>query len=224
MRVLVIEDYGPLRKAVAQGLREAGFSVDATGDGSEGLELALASSYDLVVLDLMLPGMDGLELLRTLRAQGRECHVLVLTAKDRVEDRVAGLDAGADDYLPKPFALDELIARARALVRRAYGRKNPRIRVGDLEIDTTARIVQRGGEPIVLTAREYALLEFLAMRRGEVVTRTDIWEHVYDLRSESYSNVVDVYIGYLRRKIERPGWTKLIHTRRGQGYVLEDPI
>ncbi len=222
MRVLVVEDYAPLRKAVVQGLEEAGFAVDATGDGQEALWYAGDEHYDVIVLDLMLPGIDGLTLLKRLREAGNKTHVLILTAKDTLDDRVRGLNVGADDYLVKPFAFEELLARIRALIRRKYDTKDPLIRVGDLEVDTVRRVVHRGGEVVELTAREYALLEFLALRAGSLVTRTDIWEHVYEFHSSPESNVVDVYIGYLRKKIERPGSPRLIHTRRGQGYVLGD--
>jgi DNA-binding response OmpR family regulator len=220
MRILVVEDYAPLRKAVVQGLEEAGFAVDATGDGQEGLWYAKDDSYDVIVLDLMLPGLDGLTLLKRVREAGNNTHVLILTAKDTLDDRLRGLNLGADDYLTKPFAFEELLARIRALVRRKYDAKNPLIRVGDLEVDTVRHAVHRGGQPIELTAREYALLEFLAVRAGSLVTRTDIWEHVYEFHSSPESNVVDVYIGYLRKKIERPGLPRLIHTRRGQGYLF----
>jgi len=220
MRVLVVEDYAPLRKSLSRGLRNAGLAVDVTGDGEEGLWYAQTNDYDAIVLDLMLPGMDGLTILRRLRKAGRKAHVLILTAKGEVGDRVRGLNLGADDYLVKPFAFEELLARVRALVRRKYGAKDPVIRVADLEVDTAARIARRGGEPLKLTAREYALLEYLALRAGQLVTRTDIWEHVYEFDSSAQSNVVDVYIGYLRRKLERGGRPRLIHTRRGQGYLL----
>jgi DNA-binding response OmpR family regulator len=223
MRVLVVEDYVPIQKAVATSLREAGFAVDTTGNGEEGLWFASNTDYDVVVLDLMLPGLDGLTLLRRLRAQGCSTHVLILTARDTVQDRVHGLDLGADDYLVKPFAMAELLARVRALARRAYCAKNPTLEVGDLRIDTARQDVSRGTAPIALTAREFALLEYLAMRAGEVVSRTDIWEHVYEFRAEADSNVVDVYIGYLRKKIERPGQPALIHTIRGAGYSLRGP-
>jgi DNA-binding response OmpR family regulator len=222
MRVLVVEDYVPIRKAVARGLREAGFAVDATGDGEEGLWYATNNAYDVVVLDIMLPGVDGLSLLGRLRAEGRTTHVLILTAKDTVQDRVTGLNLGADDHMVKPFAMDELIARVRALARRAYRAKNPLLAVGDLVIDTTAQQVFRGSEEVLLTPREYALIEYLAMRGGEVVSRTEIWDHVYEFRSEADSNVVDVYIGYLRRKIERDGHSPLLHTVRGRGYSLRE--
>jgi two-component system OmpR family response regulator len=220
MRVLVVEDYTPIQKAVAKSLREAGFAVDATGDGEEGLWYASNNDYDVVVLDLMLPHVGGLTILQRIREQGRSAHVLILTARDTVQDRVRGLDLGADDYLVKPFAMEELLARVRALARRAYCAKNPELAVGDLRIDTVTRQVWRGSEEVSLTAREYALLEYLAMRAGQVVPRTDIWEHVYEFNFDADSNVVDVYIGYLRRKIERPGQASLIQTIRGAGYSL----
>ncbi len=220
MRLLVIEDYTPLRKAVVRGLEEAGYAVDSTGDGKEGLWYAQSNDHDLIVLDLMLPSLDGWEILRTLRREGRQTHVLILTARDGVDDRVVGLDMGADDYLIKPFALEELLARVRALLRRRYLRKNPLLTVGDLEMDQATHQVRRGGQAIHLTAREYALLEFLALRAGEVVTRSDIWDHLYEFNSQVQSNVVDVYIGYLRKKLDQPGLPPLIHTRRGHGYWL----
>jgi DNA-binding response OmpR family regulator len=222
MRVLIVEDYAPIRSALAKGLAEAGFAVDIAATGDDGLHLALTEDLDVVILDLMLPGLDGLSLLRRLREAGNPAHVLILTAKDQTRDRIEGLNLGADDYLVKPFDFGELLARVRAMVRRKYGEKNPLLTVGDLEINTSSREVRRASIAIELTAREYALLEFLAMRAGEVVTRTEIWNHVYDFLSDTQSNVVDVYIGYLRRKLERPEWTKLIHTRRGHGYMLGD--
>jgi len=220
VRVLVVEDNVPIQKAVAKGLREAGFAVDVSGDGEEGLWYATSNDYDVVVLDLMLPRVDGLTLLKRLRAAGRSTHVLILTARDTVQDRVLGLDLGADDYLVKPFAFEELLARVRALARRAYSAKTPQITVDDLRLETATRRVWRGDDEVVLTSREYALLEYLAMRAGEAVSRTDIWEHVYEFHSEAHSNVVDVYIGYLRKKVERPDRPPLIHTIRGVGYSL----
>jgi len=220
MRLLLIEDYRPLQKSLAKGLREAGFAVDSTGDGQEGLWYATSNDYDVIILDLMLPGMDGLSILRKLRAKGRQSHVLILTAKDTLEDRVTGLDLGADDYLVKPFEFRELLARVRALLRRSYRQKNPRIKIKDLQIDLTTQRVWRGREEIQLTPREYALLEYLAMRAGQTVSRTDIWEHVYEFKSATSSNVADVYIGYLRKKIEQSGKPHLIHTIRGRGYIL----
>ncbi|MBN2130361.1 MAG: response regulator transcription factor [Sedimentisphaerales bacterium] len=220
MRVLVIEDYRPLRQSLSKGLREAGYAVDATGDGEEGLWYATGSEYDAVVLDLMLPGVDGLQILQAIRSQGRTSPVLILTAKDTVEDRVRGLDLGADDYLVKPFAFAELLARIRALVRRGYRQKHPSLEVQDLRIDLTTQRLWRGQQEITLTPREYALLEYLAMRAGEVVSRMDLWEHVYEFHSAASSNVVDVYIGYLRKKLEGSDRPRLIHTIRGRGYLL----
>jgi DNA-binding response OmpR family regulator len=220
MRVLVIEDYEPLARSVTQGLREAGYAVDRSADGEDGLWFAQSHPYDAIVLDVMLPRLDGLTVLRRLREQNSPAGVLLLTARDQLADRVTGLDAGADDYLVKPFAFDELLARLRAVIRRRYRTQETIIRVGDLEVDSSARLVRRGGNPIALSAREYGLLEYLALRQGQVVTRSEIWEHVYDFASDPSSNVVDVYIGYLRRKIDREGAPKLIHTRRGQGYLL----
>jgi two-component system copper resistance phosphate regulon response regulator CusR len=220
MRLLLIEDYRPLRESLTQGLREAGFAVDATGDGEEGLWYGMGNDYDVIILDLMLPGLDGLKILQKLRTEGRQSHVLILTARDTVDDRVAGLDLGADDYLVKPFAFRELLARIRALLRRSYRTKNPLVEVQDLRIDLTLQRVWRGQEEVALTPREYALLEYLAMRAGEVVSRSDIWEHVYEFNSSTSSNVVDVYIGYLRKKIEKPDRPSLINTVRGRGYTL----
>ncbi len=220
MRILIVEDYAPLRKSLVRGLREAGFAVDSTGDGEEGYWFADAGAYDVIILDLMLPGMDGLSILERLRAEGNSAHVLILTAKDTVTDRVAGLDRGADDYLVKPFAFEELLARINALLRRKYQAKSPRIQVGDLEIDTRARTAQRAGRAVELTAREYRLLEYLALRKNQTVTRSELWEHLYDINAEPNSNVLDVYVGLLRKKLERGDLPRLIHTRRGLGYVL----
>jgi len=221
MRLLLIEDYAPLRRSIAKGLREAGFAVDTTGDGEEGLWQATSGEYDAIILDIMLPGMDGLTILKKLRAKGRGTHVLILTAKDTLADKIRGLDLGADDYLVKPFAFGELLARVQALVRREYRQKSPVVRVGSLRIDTAAQRVRLGRKELSLTPREYALLEYLAMRKGQTVSRTDIWEHIYEFGSEATSNVVDVYIGYLRKKLGRPGEPSPIRTVRGRGYVLE---
>ena len=220
MKVLLIEDFDLIRDSVAQGLREAGFAVDTAPDGEQGLWLARSADYDVIILDLMLPRLDGLSLLKKLREEGSRTHVLILTARDGSEDRVKGLDLGADDYLVKPFVFAELLARVRALVRRRYDAKSPLIRIGDLELDTTTRNARRAGETIELSAREYALLELLALRAGQVVSRSDIWEHIYEFDSAADSNVVDVFIGHLRRKLERDDLPRLIHTRRGLGYVL----
>lgn len=220
MRLLIIEDYKPLQQSLTKGLCEAGFAVDATRDGKEGLWYAMSNEYDVIILDLMLPGMDGLEILKKIRTRGRKSHVLILTARDTVQDRVTGLNLGADDYLVKPFAFKELLARVHALLRRSYRQKNPLLKIRDLKIELSTQRVWRGKEEIPLTPREYALLEYLAMRLGQTISRTDIWEHIYDFNSSASSNVVDVYIGYLRKKIERPNKPRLIHTIRGRGYVL----
>lgn len=220
MRVLVIEDYAPVRDAVTQGLKEAAYAVDCASDGKEGLWYATKNDYDVIVLDLMLPGVSGMEILQRLRKERSAARVLILTAKDAVDDRVEGLNAGADDYLIKPFALEELLARVNVLVRRRYDQVNTLIEVGDLTINTATQAVHRAGIAIDFTRREYALLVFLAMRAGQVVSRTDIWENVYDFESDAHSNVIDVYIRYLRQKLEHNGWSRMIHTRRGFGYVM----
>jgi DNA-binding response OmpR family regulator len=222
MRILLVEDSNRLREAVAKGLRESGYAVDATGDGSDGLWMARENSYDVLLLDIMLPGIDGLSILDKIRGEGKETPVLFLTAKDTIADRVKGLRRGADDYLVKPFALEELLARIDALCRRSYHQPTPRVGIADLEIDTSAKTASRGGVRLELTAREYALLEYLMMRQGAVVSRTEIEEHIYDELVSPMSNVVDSAICNLRRKIATSGDSlPLIHTRRGQGYVLE---
>jgi DNA-binding response OmpR family regulator len=220
MRILVVEDYAPVRKAVVKGLKEASFAVDSAANGRDGLWYAQNNSYDAIILDLMLPEVSGLSILRQLRDAGSDVGILILTAKDAVEDRVAGLNAGADDYLIKPFSFDELLARAKVLVRRRYDKPNPTIEIGNLQINTATKQVARAGVRIELTKREYSLLVFLAMRRGEDVSRTEIWESVYEFDSNAHSNVVDVYIRYLRKKVERHDWPRIIHTRRGFGYRL----
>jgi DNA-binding response OmpR family regulator len=220
MRVLVAEDHPSLARSIADGLRDDGYAVDLTFDGNEALHLAASNPYDAIVLDIMLPGRDGFSIIQVLRRRDVKTPILCLTAKDAVTDRVKGLDLGADDYLVKPFAWDELLARIRSMVRRGHGQKSTSLTVGDLEIDTARKSAKRAGQPIELSAREYALLEYLAHRQGQVVTRSDIWEHLYDQHDETTSNVVDVYIGYLRNKIDKDFPTKLIHTRRGQGYLL----
>lgn len=222
MRVLVVEDFPPLRHSISRGLREAGFAVDAVADGEEGLAYAMAGDYDVILLDVMLPKRDGFAVLKQLRAEQCVSRVLLLTAKDTLQDRVTGLDIGADDYLVKPFAFEELLARVRALVRRRYEQSAPIVRIADLEIDTVGRVVRRGELTIELTAREYRILEVLAARPGQIVTREEIEDRVYDLASERASNVVDVYIGYLRRKLEQDGGARVIHTRRGLGYILAE--
>jgi DNA-binding response OmpR family regulator len=216
----LVEDHKPLVRALRQGLEEEGYAVDTANDGEEGDYKATSAPYDVVVLDIMLPKADGLTLLQKWRKSGMKSHVLMLTARDQLEDKVKGLDAGADDYLTKPFELEEFLARVRALVRRGHQVKDPVLRVFNLEIDTAARTVKRAGHAIHLTPREYGLLEFLAFHRGRVVTRTMIWEHLYDEHDESTSNVVDVYIRYLRNKIDKGYDPSLILTRWGEGYML----
>ncbi len=220
MRILVAEDHPNLARSLADGLREEGYAVDLTQDGNEAMHLAQTNPYDGIVLDIMLPGKDGWTILKTLRQRNITIPVLCLTARDGVEYRVKGLDLGADDYLVKPFAWTELTARVRAMIRRGHGKNSAILRTNDLEIDTATKAVRRGGTPIALSAREFSLLEYLAHRKGQVVSRTDIWEHLYDQHDEAASNVVDVYIGYLRAKIDKDFPLKLIQTRRGQGYVL----
>jgi DNA-binding response OmpR family regulator len=208
-------------RALKQGLEEEGFAVDVAYDGEEGNFKAQSANYDVIVLDLMLPKEDGLSLLQRWRRAGMNSHVLVLTARNTIDDKVKGLDLGADDYLAKPFQLEELLARLRALIRRGHQAKDPVLRVHDLEVDTAARTVKRAGKEIHLTPREYALLQFLAYHRGKVVTRSMIWEHLYDEHDENTSNVVDVYIRYLRNKIDKGFDVPLILTRWGEGYMMK---
>ena len=224
MRILLVEDSKRLQRSIAAGLRRRGLAVDVAGDGEQGLWFAESNDYDVIILDRMLPKLDGLTVLRRLREQGRQSHVLILTARDAIEDRVEGLGSGADDYLVKPFAFEELVARVQALGRRAYRAKCPTIAVGSLVIDTTSRTVLRDGMLLALTQREYALLEYLALRRGQIVSRTDIEQHIYDERAEPMSNVVDAAVYALRRKIDVPGLPSLIQTRRGMGYVLKESV
>lgn len=220
MRLLLVEDHQPLVRALRQGLEEEGFAVDVAMDGDEADVKCRTTSYDVIILDVMLPKMDGLTLLKSWRQSGISTHVIMLTARGTTKDKIAGLDTGADDYLTKPFELDELLARVRALVRRGHQVKDPVLRCRDLEMDTAARTVKRAGQLIHLTPREYALLEFLAYHQGKVVTRSMIWEHLYDEYDENTSNVVDVYIRYLRNKIDKGFETPLIMTRWGEGYML----
>lgn len=220
MRLLVVEDFRPLRESLVDGLREAGYAVDEAGDGQTALWHAGEGAHDVIILDIMLPKIDGLSVLRELRQNNCPSMVLFLTAKDAPEDRVAGLELGADDYLVKPFVFAELLARVRAMVRRKYDTKSAIIRVADLEVNIAQRSASRAGRMLDLSNREFALLEYLAHNTGKIVSRSDIWQHVYDFNASPESNVVDVFIGLLRKKIERPGSPRLIHTRRGQGYLL----
>ncbi len=216
MRILVIEDEPRLLRSLAQALGEEGYAIDLAAAGDDGLHKAETYDYDAIVLDVMLPRMDGWEVLRRLRAKKRT-PVLMLTARDASADRVRGLDSGADDYLVKPFDLPELFARLRALIRRAAGQAVSRIELGDVSIDTRLRAVVRAGQTIALTAREFAILEYLAVHRGEVVTRTTLYEHLFDETDDTLSNVVDVHVSSIRRKLGH----ELIVTRRGLGYCIE---
>jgi len=221
MRVLLVEDSARLQQTVAAALRRSGYAVDVSGDGEDGLWRAECNDYDVIVLDILLPKLDGLTLLNRLRNARKDTHVLLLTAKDTVQDRVRGLRAGADDYLVKPFALEELLARVETLCRRAYGKKQNRFVLGDLEIDGAAKKVWRSGQPVKLKPREYQLLEYFAYRLGEVVSQSDIEAHLYDDAAELMSNVVESTLSSLRRKISEHNPAPLIHTRRGIGYVME---
>ena len=220
MRVLIVEDSTRLRETVSTYLRRNGFAVDSAADGDDGLFLAETNQYDVIILDLMLPGTDGISILKSLRKSNNKTSVLILTAKDSINDRVLGLETGADDYLVKPFALEELLARVKALCRRAYADKNTCIIIGDLEIDTVARKVTRAGKVIQLQPREYALLEYLARRRGHIVTRTEIEEHIYPDENDVMSNSVDSAICVIRRKLSEANPAPIIHTHRGLGYEL----
>ena len=216
MRVLVVEDEPDLRRGLVQALREEGYAIDEAGDGEEGLFKALSWDYDALVLDIMLPRLNGWEALRRLRQQ-RKTPVLILTARDNVSDRVRGLDIGADDYLVKPFELVELLARLRALIRRSAGQAVSTLRLGDILIDTAARQVTQAGQLVSLTAREYALLEFLALHRGRLITRSMIYVHLFDESEDSLSNLLDVHISNLRKKLGKD----VVTTRRGQGYLID---
>lgn len=220
----MVEDSRRLRQSLEEGLRRTGYAVDTAADGQQGYEMARAGSYDVIVLDLMLPNMNGIEIIRKLRQQHNDVYILILTARDAVEYRVEGLRMGADDYLVKPFAFDELVARIQTLVRRKHGLKNPLVVVGPLEINTSSRTAARNGSVLDLTAREFALLEYLALRKGHIVSRTEIEEHIYDGRIEPASNVVDSAVCVLRKKIDQPDHgakDSLIQTKRNVGYVLD---
>jgi len=223
MRVLVVEDEPGIAQFIRQGLREAGYAVDVARDGQEGLDYAFVAAYDVLVLDILLPKLDGLDVLRMLRDRGIKSPVLLLTAKDTVEDRVRGLDVGADDYLVKPFAFPELVARLRALLRRPPLQIDPVLHLGDLAMDTARREVRRGGRLIELSPREFTLLEYLLRHPRHVLTRTQIAEHVWNYDFVSMSNVVDVYIGHLRRKLGDDREPRLLQTVRGTGYQLKVP-
>ncbi len=220
MRILVVEDDAGISRFIQQGLSEAGYAIDVASDGPEGLRFAEAADYDAVVLDVLLPGQDGLSVLKSLRQQGLQTPVLLLTALDTVEDRVLGLDAGADDYLIKPFDFTELLARLRALLRRPPLHADVVLRVGRLQMDTVHRIVKRDDHPIELSPREYSLLEYLMRNADHVLSRTQIAQHVWSFDFYGDFKVIDVYIGYLRRKIDQQGSPSLIRTVRGVGYSM----
>ena len=221
MRILVVEDEAAAAGVLAKGLREHAYAVDIANDGASALEQAAINPYDLLIVDVLLPGIDGFEVCRRLRAAGGSVPVLMLTALGRLDDRVAGLDAGADDYLLKPYHFKELLARVRALLRRGPALASAVLSVRDLSIDTRARRVARAGRTVQLTTKEYSLLEYLVRRQGEVVGRADIAEHVWDDSFDPMSNLIEVYIQRLRRKIDDGHDLKLIHTRRGAGYTLD---
>ena len=216
MRLLIVEDEPDLLKGLSKALREEGYAVDTSEDGEEGLYKAIETVYDAIILDIMLPVIDGLEVLRRLRLK-KATPVLMLTAKSEITDRIHGLDHGADDYLGKPFDLDELLARLRALIRRSAGQATPSIALGEVTIDPIGRRVFRAEQEVTLTAREYSLLEFLGQHRGRVLSRTELHEHVFDENDESFSNLIDVHVSNLRKKLGH----ELITTRRGLGYCIE---
>jgi two-component system copper resistance phosphate regulon response regulator CusR len=221
MRVLLVEDEPDAARILAKGLREQTYAVDVARDGESASELAAVNSYDAIVLDVMLPRKDGIEVCRELRREGVAAPILMVTARDAVEARIEGLDSGADDYLTKPFDFGELLARLRAVIRRGARPLSPeRLSIDGLELDLRRRVVERDGEEVALTSREFALLEFLARRAGEVVTRSEIAEHVWDEKFDPFSNVIEVYIRRLRRKLDRSGAESIIRTRRGDGYQL----
>ncbi len=220
MRILLVEDEPDAARILAKGLRRQKYAVDVAADGEAAEHEASVNDYDLIILDVMLPRKDGFEVCRELRAAGSAVPVLMLTARDAVQDRIAGLDTGADDYLSKPFDFHELLARVRALLRRGQALRPERIEVADLTIDTRSHHVERAGRQVELTGKEYALLEYLARRAGELVTRAEIGEHVWDVNFDPFSNLIEVYIQRLRRKIDDVHGVKLIRTLRGEGYML----
>ncbi len=222
MRILVVEDERKIADFVKRGLREEGYAVDAAYDGEEGLFLAKTNDYDLVLLDLMLPKLDGLAVCRKLKEAKVKAPIIMLTAKNTVRDKVLGLDSGADDYLTKPFAFEELLARIRAMFRKTEALTPTKLKVADLELDLVTHKVMRGSKDIDLTAKEYSLLEYLMRNQGTIVTRTMISEHVWDIDFDTFTNVIDVYINYLRNKIDSGFKSKLIHTVRSRGYILKE--
>ena len=221
MRILVIEDEVKIAQFIKRGLKEEGYAVDVANDGEQGHFMLSSNEYDAIILDLMLPKIDGLTLCRTLRKDGCQTPIIMLTAKDTVKDKVKGLDSGADDYLPKPFAFEELLARVRVLLRKKDSRVQTQLKVDDLNLDLLTHKVTRGDREIDLTVKEYALLEYMMRNAGNIVTRTMISEHVWDINFDTFTNVIDVYINYLRNKIDSSFPDKMIHTVRGKGYLLK---
>jgi DNA-binding response OmpR family regulator len=224
MKILIIEDEKGLARLIKKGLEENYFTVDMSFDGVEGLYMAENWPYDAILLDIMLPGIDGFEILQSLRTRENDVPVLIITARGEIEERIKGLNIGADDYIPKPFDLSELIARLRSVIRRSKGKPSPQILIDDLAIDLNARTVTRAGQAISLSAREFTLLEYLALNSGRVVSRTELIDHIYGSESEWDSNVIDVYINYLRNKIDKGFGRALIHTMRGAGYILKEEL
>lgn len=222
MRILVVEDEKKIADFIKRGLKEEGYAVDVAYDGENGLFLADTNDYDLVLLDLMLPKIDGLALCKKLKTSKVTTPVIMLTAKDTVKDKVVGLDSGADDYLTKPFAFEELLARIRAILRKQDAETPTKLTISDLELDLLTHKVTRRSEEIALTTKEYSLLEYLMRNKGLIVTRTMISEHVWDIDFDTFTNVIDVYINYLRNKIDSGFDNKLIHTVRGRGYILKE--
>jgi heavy metal response regulator len=222
MNILIVEDEAKVASFIKRGLEEEKYTVSVASDGEEGLKMALDNPYELIILDVMLPKMDGLSVAKELRAKGKQFPILMLTAKDSVEDIVAGLDSGSDDYLTKPFAFAELLARVRALIRRGEMDRGAEIVFSDLRIDPVGHKVWRGDREIDLTAKEYGLLEYFMRNPNQVLTRTMIAEHVWDYSFDSFTNIIDVYVNYLRKKIDRDAQKKLIHTVRGVGYMLKE--
>jgi heavy metal response regulator len=222
MRILIVEDEKSLADIIKKGLEEEGYAVDVAYNGEDGLFMAENEPSDIIILDIMLPIVDGMTILKTIRRTGVTTPVLMLTARDTLTDKVAGLDSGADDYLTKPFLFDELLARIRALLRRNSATKTAVIEIGDLSIDMAGKQVQRAGKKIMLSAREYCLLEYMAINRNKVLSRTAITEHIYDYGFDLDSNIIDVFISRLRNKIDRGHGTPFIHTVRGAGYILKE--
>ncbi len=222
MRILIIEDERKIASFVQRGLKEENYAVDLAYDGEQGLALADVNEYDLIVLDIMLPGKDGICICREIRQQGDDTPILMLTARGRIEDKVSGLDVGADDYLTKPFAFEEFLARVRALLRRQKHGKKTLLKISDLELDQITHQVKRAGKKIRLTSKEYSLLEYLMLHAGQIVTRTMISEHVWNEDFDSFTNVIDVYVRYLRNKIDKGFKKDLIHTVRGTGYLFSE--